>query len=398
MKSAQFDPRLEAIRGLAALMVAGGHSLVVYPTFGVAGRCTSALRVVLNGNSAVAMFFVLSGLVLGMGLQRQGPGTVREFFAYVTRRGFRIYPVFLLNTIAILLLIGLTRIYGGPNCWFNSGLSYRESVLNSFPGTSVIIGNLLLLNPSLNLVTWTLGVEMFSSLLLPLAHYARVRLPASGTWLLLAASGALVLLGKWFLLFGWVKFEGAFNWNVLGYFYLFFAGYLLPIVGPACFARLKSSRIATRLTLALALCLLLSGWSFDKHLAVAGLGAWMVLGVLLSGFELRAFRFLEWPVVRFIGRISYSFYLLHDLVLIACGRFGAQFIFHRALPNSPFAANLVLLVVSVAVTACLAWAAHRWIELPFIQAGKQWAARLSPRESVRTRDSARLPAPQSIPA
>src|SRR5436309_2900147 len=94
---------------------------------------------------------------------------------------------------------------------------------NSFPVASVMIGNLLLLNPSLNLVTWTLGVEMFSSLLLPLAHYARVRLPASGTWLLLAGAALLALLSKWFLLLGWVKFEGAFNWDLLAYFYLFYA-------------------------------------------------------------------------------------------------------------------------------------------------------------------------------
>ena len=60
MKSDQFDPRLEAIRGLAALMVAGGHALVVYPTQGLAAQATSALRTFLNGNAAVAMFFVLT--------------------------------------------------------------------------------------------------------------------------------------------------------------------------------------------------------------------------------------------------------------------------------------------------------------------------------------------------
>ncbi len=58
VKSGQFDPRLESIRGLAALMVAGAHALVVYPTHDWPGRCTQALRTFLNGDSAVAMFFV----------------------------------------------------------------------------------------------------------------------------------------------------------------------------------------------------------------------------------------------------------------------------------------------------------------------------------------------------
>jgi hypothetical protein len=146
---------------------------------------------------------------------------------------------------------------------------------------------------------------MVSSLLLPLAHFARVRLPASGTWLLLAFAGFLALLGKWFLLLGWVKFEGAFNWDVLQLFYLFYLGYLLPVVGPRCFARCKSSRAASAFVLIGVVGLIIStNWCPDHYRLYAGIGSWALLGVLLYGFELKAFRCLEWPVVRFLGRIS----------------------------------------------------------------------------------------------
>jgi peptidoglycan/LPS O-acetylase OafA/YrhL len=384
VKSAPFDPRLESIRGLAALMVAGGHALVVYPTHDWAGRCTLVLRTFLNGDSAVGMFFVLSGLVLGMGLQRQGHGTVREFCAYGLRRAFRIYPILVLSTAVILLFILVARNYAGPHFWFSHVLDYRPSVLNTdvFPNGRVIVANFLLLSASLNLVTWTLGVEMISSLLLPLAHYARVRLPAAGAWMLLAGAVFLALLGKWFLLLGWVKMEGAFNWAMLNYFYLFYLGYLLPIIGPRLFGRLKCSRAASRMLLAVALGLLLSADRFtDTYRLGAGLGAWMVLGVLLFGFELKEYGCLEWPVVRFFGRISYSFYLLHDLVLISGARLGAHYVFHGRAPGHPLLVNLILVVLSVCLAAVLAWAAHRWIELPFIQLGKQWARRLTaPRE------------------
>ena len=386
VKSGQFDPRLESIRGLAALMVAGAHALVVYPTHDWAARCTLALRTVLNGDSAVAMFFVLSGLVLGMGLQRQGRGTVREFCAYALRRVFRIYPILILSTAMILSFLMVARNHAGPGFWFSHILDYRRSVLNtdSVPAGRIIMANFLLLSAALNPVTWTLGVEMISSLMLPLAHYARVRLPASGTWLLLAVAGLIALLGKWFLLLGWVRFEGAFNWEMLNFFYLFYLGYLLPIVGPRLFARAKSSRATSVALLAPALGLLLSAnWFMDTYRLGAGLGAWMLLGVLLYGFPLTAFRGLEWPVVRFFGRISYSFYLLHDLVLICVARLGAQYVFHGRVPEYPLFVNLVLVAVSICLAAPLASAAHRWIELPFIQLGKQWAGRMtSPRESA----------------
>lgn len=361
-------------------MVAGAHALVVYPTHDWPGRCTQALRTFLNGDSAVAMFFVLSGLVLGMGLQRKGPGTIREYCAYALRRVFRIYPMLVLSLAAILLFILIAGKYGGPHFWFSHVLDYRPSVLNSdvFPNGRIILANFLLLSASLNLVAWTLGVEMVSSLLLPLAHAARVRLPAAGTWLLLAGAGFIALLGKWFLLLGWVKLEGAFNWVMLNYFYLFYLGYLLPVIGPRCFACVKSSRAASATLLIVGLGVLLSAGRFtDTYRVVAGLGAWLVLGVLLYGFDLKTFRALEWPVVRFFGRISYSFYLLHDLVLISVARLGAHYVFHGRVPENPLLVNLVLMIISVCLAAVVAWAAHRWIEWPFIQLGKQWAGRLT---------------------
>jgi peptidoglycan/LPS O-acetylase OafA/YrhL len=348
------------------------------------------------------MFFVLSGLVLGMGLQREGRGTVNGFLGYCVRRVFRLYPLLLLSTVGIVSFLALARMYGGANFWFNHVLTYRSSILNSdlFPSTAHILGNILALRVSLNLVTWTLGVEVVCSLLLPLAHYARVRLPASGTWLLLAFAGFLALLGKWFLLLGWVKLEGAFNWELLNFFYLFYLGYLLPIIGPACFAHLRSSRAGTRIVLLFAIGLLFTANRFaDTYRLGAGVGAWILLGVLLYGFPLSSFRSLDWPVVRFFGRISYGFYLLHDLVLIVCARLGAHYIFQGKPPMNPFVSNLILLGTSIVFASFVAWATHRWIELPFIQAGRQLAGRLMTWSLVKRSDSpANIPAAENFTA
>jgi peptidoglycan/LPS O-acetylase OafA/YrhL len=374
-----FNPQLEAIRGLATLMVAGGHALVVFAPAGGERTTTDALLFLLNGDAAVTLFFVLSGVVLGMGIQRAGQGTWNEFRAYATRRFFRIYPMFLLATLAVLAFLSVGGLFSSDTRgWFNSGSSYRASVLdlNTPPPAAVVTTNLLMLNPSLNLVTWTLGVEMLCSLLLPLAHYARVRLPAAGTWLLLALAVFGIFIPKWLLLMGWVRLEGALPWQYLGFFHLFYLGYLLPVFGPQVFAWCVRRSWLRRGLLILALAGFLGATRLgDEHRFLAGACAWVILGVVMFGASERSRWFLELPVVRFYGRISYSFYLLHDLVLIVMARLVAKFLFDAGAPGSPLAANLALMAGSIAAVTALAWWTHRTVEMPCIALGKTVAER-----------------------
>src|SRR4029079_5633186 len=76
--------RVKTLRGIAALMVPGGHSLLVFsvdnlPTLrtvpfaevpGVESLVTKALLVLFNGNSAVTLFFAMRGFCLRLPLDR----------------------------------------------------------------------------------------------------------------------------------------------------------------------------------------------------------------------------------------------------------------------------------------------------------------------------------------
>src|SRR5512138_3594575 len=68
--STGFLHRLESLRGIAALMVAGWHSSAVLVATGWSVGILAFLRVFFNGHAAVTLFFVLSGLVLGGSLSR----------------------------------------------------------------------------------------------------------------------------------------------------------------------------------------------------------------------------------------------------------------------------------------------------------------------------------------
>jgi peptidoglycan/LPS O-acetylase OafA/YrhL len=391
--SAKFNPRLESIRGLAALMVAGSHSLLVYPTTGVSNWVTNSMRLVLNGDAAVTMFFLLSGLVLGMGLQREGKGSAQTFLNYAIRRMFRIYPVFFVSTIVVLTFLFLGQKWFGNGGWFNHVSTYRKTLLNTevLPSKSLIRDNLLLMNSTLNIVTWTLGVELFCSLMLPFTHFARLRMPASGLWMILLACFSLVFLSKWFLLLGWIELEGSFNWSIFGFLFLFYLGYLLPILGPQCFSRFKPRPRVTRVLFLLFTMVWLSANSLqDTYRIGAGLAVWGILGLLLYGADLREFKLLDSISVRKLGKISYSFYLLHDLVLVVIARCVAQWIFHAHTPASPLLSNIAIAIVSIAMAALLASVAHRFVELPGIRCGKFLCERL------RTRFANPLPSPSIV--
>jgi peptidoglycan/LPS O-acetylase OafA/YrhL len=85
--------------------------------------------------------------------------------------------------------------------------------------------------------------------------------------------------------------------------------------------------------------------------------------VALSGRD-RLFAILDVAPVRFVGRISYSFYLLHPIGLSLAARSGTQ-------------SSLVIFALAVAYTIPLAWLSWRFIEVPFINLAK-------PRQQDRT--------------
>ena len=88
-RDAGYLPRLEALRGIAAMMVAAGHSWMVFEMVGWQAPVKFVCLTLGNGRAAVTMFFVLSGLVLGLALRRMSGPPVRELIRYGLRRVLR---------------------------------------------------------------------------------------------------------------------------------------------------------------------------------------------------------------------------------------------------------------------------------------------------------------------
>jgi peptidoglycan/LPS O-acetylase OafA/YrhL len=158
---------LDALRGLAACVVAIHHVFVVFHDeirSVVSGFAYSLLDVVQAQNqAAVLLFFVLSGYAIGLATRTQPPVSKADCLHYLSRRAQRLLPLY---WISLAWTASLGNVYGHSNSSF---------------GLETLFGNALFLQTSefakgawfspygLNGPYWSLSYEIFFYLLLPVA-------------------------------------------------------------------------------------------------------------------------------------------------------------------------------------------------------------------------------------
>jgi peptidoglycan/LPS O-acetylase OafA/YrhL len=396
MQQKHFIQRFESLRGLAALMVAVMHTLMVpFQTSGVQVHIVSALRVLCNGRAAVSLFFVLSGFVLGLAIRRTEGGFVREYLRFTIRRVLRIWPAFLCLTLLLLAWLCFGKEwFPGITRWLDRAAGHEPWTLTSVKPLTwpFVLKNIFLLDPCLNLVTWTLKVEIGCSLLLPLLHWAVRGMSLRGKTLVLLALMVLACLGKWLLLVGFVRAEALVGDTILKYVFLFYLGYILPEAGPRCFEKLQARTSLNALAFLVALAMFLLPQSPEDLRLVQGLGAWLILAGILYGAPFRCFRMLDHPLAKFYGRISYSFYLWHDVVLVIVSRFFIFSIREASWGGNRLLFVFVLWATSTAVATGLAMVFYSFIEQPFIVLSRKICSRLTNTQNGSAQFAHPLPA------
>lgn len=374
-------PELDALRGLAALTVVLGHVALLAPVFngdtrGVAGDGLAnllkytPLSLPVANEAAVVLFFVLSGFVLTLPF-RAGRGS--GYAAFAVRRVLRIYPAYLVATLSALALAAVlpTAPIAGLGDWFN--VRWQSPVdLGAVAGHVVLLGSFD--DGAFNPVIWSLVHEMRISLVFPLLLVAVLRwgwragLAVAAGLLLVGAVGSQVLAGP-------AGSSAGAPLRTVEYASCFAVGILLAAhVGAIVEAARRLSpgvRVAAWLVALLAYTY--SAW-FDRAwfaplrseaptLGAMTLGAALVIVLALSGD--REGRLLRGRLPQFLGRISYSLYLLHAVVLLA--------LVHALHEDVPVA---VLAAVAVALSIALATLMHRVVEQPAVRLGRRLARRL----------------------
>ena len=364
--STLFFPRLEALRGVAALTVAAFHSWQSIWT-DAAGRQRNfisadgavgwveqfgagLLRVFGNGHGAVILFFVISGFVLSGSVAR-GP---QDFCAAATRflpvRLFRIYP-------AVFATIGIfAGLFWTTGAMLGPADAYRAIGL---------LRNALLLETSIDGVMWSLQIELIAVPIVLLAFLGSVRLGLIFPMTLFLGLAALSFSGAWNRAIGGAAMLGTIHAFIPGMIAFWIGRRLVercPVrLAPTLFVALLVGFVESRPVL---------GWTSNwAPLLEAVFGA-AIVAFLAFGPVGAPGRVFDLGVVRFFGRISYSFYLLHPLTLIVMWNMpetlGATI--RYGVPVSVVA--LALFILSTAAVTPLAWAMFQWVERPGVAAGR----------------------------
>ena len=362
-----FQPALHSLRGIAACSVLIFHWEQFFPASGVWLQQSVPANTLLDptiyigfGWMGVPLFFILSGWLLGGQLIHADvtPGYLRHFW---TRRFLRIYPAVWAELLILLLLAGLIP-----------GLITQASY------DTLHLQFLLWLNlppamaTPMNLVWWTLPVELGFYLFLPLIAWITSRI---GWWQ--ALSVALALTMGWRV---WIFTSSEVN-NYLdvlpvldslpGVLFTFMLGFALNFLPTEPSYR----RRTLGLGLSTAALLLLMHWQLQlDHVYWRGhwiLVVWTPLvAIAIAGlvYCLRDppvwFGWLRHPLLIWLGHVSFGIYLWHFQVMRAM-----VLLFPEAWTG--VMESVLAFVVAVPITLILASLSFYCIERPLMGWGKK---------------------------
>jgi len=241
----QFIPRIESMRGIAALTVALMHvssSFVDLPGCSVLDRAgLFAIQALSNGYGAVVAFFVISGFVLARSLDRNF-----DIVRFVIARVFRLYPA----------AIATVAIFAAVYYCFDFSLYPKASFapLN-------VLANMLIFRADIDVVMWSMKAEVAATPLIILCVWLFRRY---GMWTVIAIA---------VLLFG-LAFVGQFTKSIgddtnLAPIFAFPVGILVHFRGRDVAAKLMPAAVSV---CAIASIAVFCGCSFFKPT-----GSWILL-------------------------------------------------------------------------------------------------------------------------
>jgi peptidoglycan/LPS O-acetylase OafA/YrhL len=323
----------------------------------------------MAGGTGVALFFVISAFSLCYTMPRHArSGT--PLLSFYLHRLFRIAPLFL-----VLLVFSIWRDGRGDHAGHSAGeiAANLTFTFNLFSGWE----------EGIVWASWAIGVEMlFYALLPPLAFAVRSLWQAIAFFCLsvIAATWVWIVVMDRVDLGQVVKFTPS-QWT--GYLSLPFSMpfFAAGIVAAIVFRTVPGDRLPTRALLGGGVVGVAALWVFDgvtDGFTIALRVGWcFVLGAIVLVAAVDPPRFLTAPVMRGVGRASFSVYLLHVPVILWLERRG---VYGRLADWFGPANYVVACVVTLAVVVPLALLTYQLIERPGMRLGGRGAiAAASPR-------------------
>ncbi|MEH7250373.1 acyltransferase [Neobacillus niacini] len=370
---------LDSLRGIAAITVIFGHFYIILPTIQTVELLNyTPLRVIKAGHEAVLFFFVLSGFVLSLPFYKKG--YVVNYLPYITKRFFRIYIPYI---VAVIFAMSMYQLFSrggihGMSDLFNQIWTKpisMESIINHV----VLIGNFD--SSAYNMVIWSLTQEMRISIIFPLIMLFLI---CRFNWKISLVAGISLSILSLILHqnIEIVPNNGPVSTNyffTLHYISMFIIGALLAKNIRFLDKKYKSLSLFSKVyVFGVGLLFYTYGGISDaileKILPVKFHGYWLkiiadygtTIGVALilivSISSSTASAVLQTNTIKFFGKISYSLYLFHAIVLFT-------------LVNAFFGKLPIWLIelITIAISIIVATISYYYVEVPSMKLGKYLA-------------------------
>jgi len=405
------EPWLDALRGYAALVVVCFH---LSPQVLGPARHLAILRHIDLGKYAVLLFFLVSGYVIPMSMERHG--SLRRFWI---GRLCRIFPAYLaaIALVAVLVAAGLLTWPASLRADPTTGVLAHATMLSDLLGQRgalrvfwtlsyemtfyLVASGLYAWNLHRHSARWAAGLALTALIAGPAlpddllgAGAATRRLTALALLLLVALSITAYVAGRLVPAAGAAGIAlvllPALNahatrsstviasWQGLLLLAVMFAGTVVH--------RLRHGQLGRRpAALALAVVALSVVGAHGTHLGTGALRVWLATTAAVALTFTIAYAVGGRPlpaVFGWSGKISYSLYLLHIVVLAVAVRLIPD------LGTRPVAIRLTAGLGCIVAALGLAWISYHMVESPGLRLGRRLAARLDPAPQLTTQRAA----------
>lgn len=359
--------QLDSIRGIAALFVFFNHVLLMFPIMfseqygvGVTILKDTPIHLLWGGHEAVLIFFILSGYVLSLSFLSRKAVT---YTTYLKKRIVRLYIPFVVALMFAIVMNSLlfnSNNLTGTSEWINH--QWSEYKWTDILWHVLFIGEFD--THVFNGPVWSLVHEMRVSIIFPVLMVCILKLSWFKNLLIM---GTFSVIG--FLL---SKLTGSSNIDyfiTLHYAAIFMAGALLAKHQNDISKNFKKlHEWQVNLMIVCSILLLTYNYWFlpslnlihveilSDWIATVGAAIWIVLAVSSA----KVTRFLLQRPLMFVGKISYSFYLYHFIVILSM-----MYAFNGKLPLWSIG------LISLAITLILSSIMYRIVEMPSIQLTKK---------------------------
>lgn len=339
---------IDGWRAIAALGVLFGHVLggLNHPVFNIAG--VDLFKLTQVWGHGVQLFFVISGLCFFLVLDKKKDFSFKGTLSFWKKRWLRIAPAFYVSCVIYAIF------------YSHIGISFYKAILYNFLFIQTYI-NGAEISPHF----WSLSVEWFFYLSLPLLFYffRKFNIMKGVVCILLIGFLMNTIHYRYNLFFNenWIytffaNFEH-FGWGLLiGYLYkykkakkffssywVFFTGLILAYVGKLFFYSSFVNAVGQAEFLFNSLGPLVMSMGFATMLLVSMNNEFIA-------------RIIGNKLFRFIGRISYSFYLWHVLAVVFAIKFFSGFFENQTL------SVIVIFIITVIILIPVSYLSYRLFE------------------------------------